>query len=216
MKIIRHSSIAFVIGLGLVSGARGQIYSVNAVGYINYSFHAGDQLFGNELWSGNNNLNFLFMPELVPNGTTISLWDSQTRSYLAPSVFNQGSRWSIDYSLAPGVGALMHAPSAFGNTFVGEVVGYDFVAEAAIPPTPPGDGTFLLACRVPFNSSTFEQTIGRVPHEGDSVTRLDNLTGAYFTGVHLMGVRLTGADLTGVHLMGVHLAGVYLIGVHLL
>jgi hypothetical protein len=182
MKIIRHSTIVFIFAWGLTCAARAQVYSVNAVGYINSTFRAGDQLFGNQLANEDNNtLNVLFAPAAVPNGTTISLWNSQSGSYLPPSVFDLGSGWSINYSLEPGVGALMHAPSPFNDIFVGEVVGYDVIAEAAIPPTPPGDGTFLLACRVPFTSASFEQTIGRAPREGDSVTRLDNLTGTYFS-----------------------------------
>jgi hypothetical protein len=34
---------------------------------------------------------------------------------------------------------------------------------------------------VPYSAASFEQTIGRTPREGDSVTRLDSLTGAYFS-----------------------------------
>jgi len=180
MKIIEHLFLGLMLGLGSSVAGKAQVIGVNIVGYINRNFTAGDHLFGNQLSNEGNNLNVLFSYN-VPNGTTISVWDSQSRSFLTPSIFNQDSGWSIDYSLAPGVGALMHAPSSFASTFVGEVVGLDAFGGGFIPPNPPGDGTFLLACRVPFSEANFDQTIGRLPREGDSVTRLDSLTGGYLT-----------------------------------
>lgn len=172
--------LATILGLGFWIPGYSQVVSINAVGYINWTFRQGDQLFGNQLLADRNNLNAL-LPNNVPAGTTISVWDSQSRSYLAPSVYSPASGWSIDYVLMPGIGALMHAPADFVSTFVGEIVGFDFFSNSVIPPTPPGDGMFLLACRVPLTGANFYNVIGRAPQEGDSVTRWDNLTGTYFS-----------------------------------
>ena len=71
-----------------------QVYSQGVVGYVNYGFSPGANLFANPFQQGGNILSEIFT-EPPPNGTTISLWNPSTSSFSAGSVFNDGS-WSVD------------------------------------------------------------------------------------------------------------------------
>jgi hypothetical protein len=172
----------FTLALAGRFAAFGQIFSVNIVGYINHTFAQGGSLFGNQLANGDNTLNVLFgAAPAIPDGTSISVWDPAAGNFLAPSIYSQASGWSINYALPPGVGARIQAPAAFTITFVGAVVGYDLASGTVILPAPPPNGLQLLASRTPLEPALFEYSMGRAPREGESVTRLDPLTGTYFT-----------------------------------
>src|SRR5450631_2560876 len=74
------------------------------VGYVNSIFKPGENLFNNPLDDGSDTLNDLF-DYPIPNGTTISLWNSTTSSFGTTSIYSGGS-WSINLTLRPGTGAL--------------------------------------------------------------------------------------------------------------
>jgi hypothetical protein len=119
----------------------------------------------------------------VPDGSILTKWDSQAHQFLPSSIFSGGS-WSINYDLAPGAGALFHATAAFTNTFVGTVlVGPGGGPGDITPPTPPvlGSGLFLLSSLFPASGRTFQNMIGRDPHEGEWVRLLDTASQTYFT-----------------------------------
>ena len=96
--------------LGAGQSALAQIY-----GYMPENFSVGDNLFCNPLDAtgdsgGSNTLDFITVgngwSNVIPNGTTVQLWDPNTRQYTAPSVFSASSQsWSIDYPMAIGQGA---------------------------------------------------------------------------------------------------------------
>ena len=162
-------------------------YSVNIVGYVNVPIVAGGQLIANPLDYGPNSISVI-MPN-VPDGTMLTLWDSFTQQFLADSMFNVGSGWTIDYSLEVGMGALVTAPTGFTQTFVGSVLqGPDTTPADYDPPTPPalGPGLYLLSSLGPLPDRTFQDIVGRSPVEGEFVRRLIPGTDVYsettFTG----------------------------------
>ena len=124
-----------------------------------------------------NNTLDLVLPSGVPGGTTIKEWDPISDAYTTLSVFNSQSGWSINYTLAPGDGAVLNAPSAFNVTFWGIVLDdfEEFVynegnpASDWLPPAINTPGTFLLSCEVPIDQAPFQQVVGRDPLDGESV-----------------------------------------------
>jgi hypothetical protein len=172
-----------------------------STGYVNFGFQPGDNWFGNPLTASPNHLSGLI--PTAPAGTTVSLWDSAANHYAPASTWN-GSIWSTDLLLNPGTGALLHTPSSFVNTFVGEVLDFDGslwgggAFHSPVPFAGPS-GTYLFSCMTPvalsghvFDSAhnafdVFGSIIGRAPHTGEQVTTLDALTQAYATTTFLGG-----------------------------
>lgn len=79
--------------------AQTNVYSANVVGYYNRAMSSGDNLIANQFRSGNDTLNNL-LAYGVPDGTTLTKWDSVANAFLPISVFNASTtNWSINYSL---------------------------------------------------------------------------------------------------------------------
>lgn len=170
----------FLVVVSILSAqAQSNIFSVNVVGYVNHIFGPGDSLFSNPLVAPTNNtLVNLFSPSVVPDGTTISLWNPSTLSFDTTSIFNSGF-WSINFTLNPGTGARLTTPSAFTNTFVGNVQNHDggpFTDPLTLPPLFGGpNGIYLLADKAPVaNTGTniFLNILGRLPNVGEQVITL--------------------------------------------
>ena len=137
-------------------------------------------MFGNSFdSSGSNMLSRIFQG--APNGTTVATWDPITLQYRTPSVFN-GTSWSIDYDLFPGIGALLHTTSQFTNVFAGTLLQGPGPNEfnPPIPPVRP-PGLLLIGNDFAGGSRTFQSLIGRAPRDGEYVTSLDELTQTYST-----------------------------------
>jgi hypothetical protein len=164
------------------------VFSVNSVGYVNYTFQPGANLFGNPLDATVNDLNTLF--PTAPDGTSVRLWHPATQQYLSPSFF-VGGAWTMNLALLPGTGALLTTPSLFTNTFVGTVLNADgsaYTGGAIIPPPAFGgpNGLHLLSSKIPLALpaspyEAFNLIIGRAPQAGESVARLDAATQTFFT-----------------------------------
>ncbi|HTL71703.1 MAG TPA: PEP-CTERM sorting domain-containing protein [bacterium] len=169
--IVRLLVTAFI-----VQSASAQVYSGNVVGYANHMFVAGNNLFANPLEASANTLSVLFNPATVPDGTIISLWNPTTDSYDTSATLS-GGIWSLDLTLNPGTGALLNAPTAFLNTFVGYVDNHDGSAYDGFalspPPTFSGpDGLYLLSDKAPVantGSDIFLNILGRLPNLGEQV-----------------------------------------------
>jgi hypothetical protein len=98
-----------------------QVYSVNMVGYINQSVPAGYSAIANHLNNSPDNrvTSLLTAP---PDGTRIYKFNPTTGGFIFIQ-FIDGA-WEGDdttITLGPGEGAFVFAPSAFTQTFVGEV-----------------------------------------------------------------------------------------------
>lgn len=176
----------------------------NIVGFVNYQFQAGANLFGNPLLSTNDTVSTLF--QTAPVGTTISLWDPITLQYSQSSTYN-GSAWSVNLTLNPGTGALLTTPSSFLNTFVGSVPdasGGVYDGTNLNPPSPFGgpSGLYLWSSKfpasLPLNTGTeivptntlydaFTLLVGRSPQEGEAVWRYNRNTVQFEVTTFLSG-----------------------------
>lgn len=186
MKFSLLLCIGFAANFNPITPASAQVYSVNIVGFCNREYPAGDNLIANPLSFSNNTLNSIFIAGL-PSGSTLSLWNTATARFLAPSIYTAGSGWSIDYSLSPGGGALLHLPTICTQTYVGEVLHIDS-SEGILPVPPPlrADGVYLLSTISPMDGGFYE-LIGRGAREGESVYYRDLGSMAYVTTTYRAG-----------------------------
>lgn len=149
-------------------------------GYINKSFYPVENWFAIQVTDGTNTLSHLFNPGVVPDGTSVSLWDPLSSTFTPASVFTSGSGWSIDYELDVGEGARLSTTTAFLNTFVGELIGPPELGP--YPHEGLGSGLYLLGNKLPYAkplSETFADIIGRAPVVGEQVTLVDGTTSTF-------------------------------------
>ena len=115
-----------------VATSMAQVYSVNAVGYVNLSLRPGLSLIANPLNGTNNNLNttLTLANDGSEDGTTIFKFDDASQNYKSPIQWISGFGWfsadpAEDYILNPGQGFfiqnLTSPPHNINVTFVGEV-----------------------------------------------------------------------------------------------
>lgn len=172
--------LAVLVSLSLLAkDAPAQVYGGNIVGYDNFFFKAGANLFENPFENSPNTLTNLFN-QAVPDGTTISLWNPTLAAFGAISTYLNGA-WTVDLMLEPGTGAKLDAPSAFTNTFAGVVLNHDgSVLSNPFGLTPPpvfagSDGTYLMGDRAPvadIGADIFLNIFGRLPNVGEQVATL--------------------------------------------
>jgi len=105
-----------VLGVAMVANSLAQVYSVNAVGYVNKTIPAGLSMIANPLSAPDNTLGALIPNAPIGcnfykfNGTSfdiatfIGVWDLAT------------------LTLAPGEGGFINTTDPFTNTFVGDVM----------------------------------------------------------------------------------------------
>src|SRR5688572_23375944 len=105
-----------------------QVYSVNAVGYVNVSVDAGDlAVLGVPLNGTNNQLNTTMPLPLGSDGATIYRFDVGLQNYLDPINWFDGFGWFSPTdptpTVNPGEGVWFHNTTAgsIAITFVGEV-----------------------------------------------------------------------------------------------
>ena len=168
-------SLAFALGLLIAPLVQADVYSVNVVGYVNHTFAPGDNLFVNPLVASTDNSLSSIFSSVIPDGTTVSLWNASTLSFDVTSTYGSG-QWSLNLILDPGTGARLTAPSAFMNTFVGSVLSHDggpYADPLTLPSPYAGpNGIFLLGDKTPVTSSgtdIFLNIIGRLPNVGEQV-----------------------------------------------
>jgi hypothetical protein len=198
MKIIRILSLAVICSC--VSAADGQaVYSGNIVGYINQPFYTGTNYIANQLANGDDSLNTIFQPGVVPEGATFTEWNPVTQAFLPASTYDTVTGWSLNYTLTYGQGGVFDSPSPFINTFTGSVwPGFDPIHNTFTPPLVTGSGLMMLSCYVPVADATFYDVVGRDPLNGDSVTLLDAATQMYSTTTFTGGSWNNGAPLLDV------------------
>jgi hypothetical protein len=187
-----------LLGAAFSSFAQTNVTSINVVGYINLTLYPGDNLIANQLnfyaTGRTNRINDIL--HNVPSGSTYTMWDFSTQSYLPVSAFD-GTTWSINYQLELSQGALVHCPTLATNTFVGDVVAYsNLIPEFGGPVWQPNyaDGLHLLSSPVPVAASMstlFYFVTGRSARQGENVTLLDPATQSYLTTTY---DSLTGWD----------------------
>jgi len=182
MKSMLQKLAVFFISSLLIIG------SVNAQGgYVNTPFAPGSTLFANPLQTTSNTLSNLFAGG-VPNGTTVSLWNSTALGYDITSTYSGGS-WSLNLTLNPGTGARLTTTGTFTNTIVGVALNHDGGPLPLSGPTQPPvyagpNGLFLLGDKAPVGATgndIFLNIFGRAPTVGEQVIKLSS-TSTYLGG----------------------------------
>jgi hypothetical protein len=203
--ILKRSVLSTLLAVSIAAVAATAWADGTIYGIMPESFAQGDNLFCNPLdnslgGGSTNGLNDITVNNgwgnVIPEGTTVQLWDTASRQYTAPSTFHTATgQWDINYTLPLGSGAKLHAPAAFTNKFVGYIQephydGWGNVTQgglnpntfAFVPPPPiNAPGVYLLSCVVPLPAKTFQEIVGRDPLVGETVRRLDPQTQTYST-----------------------------------
>jgi hypothetical protein len=123
---------AAMMAAGLASSmAQSNVYSLNVVGYVNYTFKGG-QLFtltANPLNSSSNTLAGVFGTGSpltgLPAGSQVQVWDYAAQDFVPYTKTPVGSGWGANATvpIVPGKGVFVKITGAdYTNTYVGEVL----------------------------------------------------------------------------------------------
>lgn len=162
--------ITAALGAAGVASAIAQVYSVNAVGYVNLTARAGFNLWNNPLDAKADNTVAKLLPGL-PEGSIVYTYDGANFKL---------NTWELDEwsfpndTLVPGQGFFLRLPPGAPNTtitFVGEVM------QGALS-TPLVAGFNLVGSKVP-QAGGIQTDLGFVPGDGDVVYKFDTATGNY-------------------------------------
>jgi len=166
---MRTQLILTTAALGLASlGASAQVYSVNAVGYVNLSLPAGSKLVlvANQLNNGDNKLKTVI--PTATEGTLVYTYAQAGGFSTAGFEFNE---WSANPSVGPGVGFFASSPTAATITLVGEVP-QGTLATALLA------GLNLVSSQVP-QAGKLATDLKYTPGEGDIVYQWDAAAQGY-------------------------------------
>jgi hypothetical protein len=195
--------ILALIGLSLVEAcSKALAQTCNVTGFVDATYKLGYNLISNPLQTTNHHLSVLFGN--APDGTTLWLWDPGSRTFDPISTYLTGQGWTADFAFDPGQGALLYAPVAFTNTFVGVIMepdGSPFCPDGPfILPAPFAGptGAYLLSSKLAATlsgSNAFQLILGREVQEGEQFTWLDAATQTYHTTMFLRGVWSNGEPM---------------------
>jgi len=132
--------LAAVLGAASVATSSAQVFSQNAVGYVNKAFPTGFTLFANPLNNTAPNGNTL--SNLFPSAPLFANFYKWTGSGFNIATFTPGGWDQPNLTLTPGEGAFFNTDTAFTNTFVGDVMQGNLV-------NPIGTGFSIKSSQVP-------------------------------------------------------------------
>jgi hypothetical protein len=177
--------LSAAIGAALAPTAMAQVYSVNAVGYINLPEIAPGNfaIIANQLDNGAGNMLSDLIP-VAPEGTVVYAWDVSGQQYLPVTFDEYEGGWIpattaglIDLSPGKAVFVLAPAGAALNITFVGDVP--QAQAGGTLQTTYPTDGGFaLIASQVP-QAGNLVTALKYTPADQDVVYRFDVPTQQY-------------------------------------
>ena len=117
-ECIHNIAIAIVASLPLTA-LRAQVFSINAIGYVDASFVAGSNLVANPLFAGDNTVSNLFRG--VPDGTSFLPWNRAAATFGPTNRYSSGSGWTEPgATLVAPEGGFLVLPSATKISFVGQ------------------------------------------------------------------------------------------------
>jgi len=154
--------------VGLSTSMAQQVFSVNAVGFVNVDVPRGLSMIANPLVAPTNTIAALFSS--AADGTTIYKYNGTQFSI---NTFDLGEWGNPNDTLVPGEGAFIRNTSqaAFQVTFVGEVK-----QGALTHPIP--QGLSIQSSEVP-QSAKVAADLGFPATDGDTIYQYDNAAGAY-------------------------------------
>jgi hypothetical protein len=170
-KIMRTKTLLLTAALsavGLTSSTAQQVFSVNAVGFVNVSVPKGFSMIANPLNAPTNTIPVLFAG--VPEGTTLYKFDGTSYSV---NVLDLGEWTTPAQTLVPGEGAfiLNSTAAAFTVTFVGEVM------QGALSNPLPANFS-IKSSQVP-QTGALVSVLGFPAAEGDTIYQFSNASNSY-------------------------------------
>ena len=139
-----------------IASSMAQVYSVNAVGYVNTDLLPGFNLISNPLTAADNSVAALFGDSL-PEGTIVYKFNGNG---FDTAQFEFEEWTNGDMTVVPGEGMFVRVPTATTITFVGEVPQGDL--SMAVP-----TGFSIRSSQVPQAGTIVE--LGYTPSEGDII-----------------------------------------------
>jgi hypothetical protein len=171
-KVFLLAAAVFAVG---ASTTMAQVYSANAVGYVNLTLPPGFSLIANPLDNTNNGINNLFAG--LPNQTRVYRFNANQTYTIATKL---GAVFNNNLVMDPGEGFFIQIPGAasVNVTFVGEVMQGNLV-------NPLLAGAYQIkGSQVPQalpagrpNQAPADQTLGFPAAVGDRIFLFDNVTG---------------------------------------
>jgi len=167
-----------------VATSMAQVYSVNAVGYVNVTLDPGYNLVSNPLNAADNTVANLFknISPSVPSGLAVYVFDESTGGFFQqaqwspiPGVGFGTTNPTVTKTVPPGTGVFIFDPDSTGQrtlTFVGEVM-----QGTLSNPLPVGFS--IRANQVPQAGSP--DTFGLPGTPGDRLFKFNKATGGYDT-----------------------------------
>lgn len=182
---------AAVSAVGIATSL-AQVYSVNAVGYVNVTVPANGPfaIIANPLNGTNNDLNTILPLPDAADGTTIYAFDTASQSYTSYG-FITGLGWLPTREFAPGEAFFIQANNSAGSTlnltFVGEVPQGHLVNSIAASPL------FSLKSSVVPQSATLGEegapnTLNFPAEDGDTVYTFNVAGQSYESAGFISGV----------------------------
>jgi hypothetical protein len=167
------------LGAAGVASALAQVYSVNAVGYVNVTAKPGFNLLNNPLDAGANNTVKALMPADLPDGSIVYTYDGVKFDL---NTYEFGEWTNPNAVLAPGTGFFLRLNGTADKTitFVGEV-------KQGTLTTPLIAGFNLVGSQVP-QDGPIQTILGFVPNEGDVVYNWNTGSGSYGLSTYEFGV----------------------------
>jgi hypothetical protein len=183
---MRTKTLLLTAALGLLGAVSSfaQVYSVNAVGYVNKSIAtAGYLLVENPLNNGNNQVDTI-LPG-APDGSIISGWDGALQDFRDPLSSIGGAWFNVDFSpatavYAPGEGFFLYlAADNTTVTFIGDVPQGNLS-------NPLIAGYNLVGSQVPQSASFDVLGVSAVSSDGDLAQFWDVANQDYFQPVQFL------------------------------
>jgi hypothetical protein len=116
---------AALLAAGLATSVAQQVYSVNAVGYVNVTLATGYNLLANPLNGTNNNVSTII--PTAPDGSSLFKWNGAAQQFAQADTYFTGLAW-VDgdtnpstNTISPGEGFFIQVSGPSTITFVGEV-----------------------------------------------------------------------------------------------
>jgi hypothetical protein len=180
---IKAILVTAALGGAMVGSASAQVYSANAVGYVNMTIPLGFSIIANPLnGSPDNDINtVLLLPESAEN-TTVFRFNADTQAFGDGITYFAGFGWfSPDPDpaasvITPGEAFFINCPAPVDVTWVGEVPQGNLSN-----PLPNGGGFSIRSSQVPQTAQLGAPGIGlNFPSiDNDNVYIFDNASGTY-------------------------------------
>jgi hypothetical protein len=177
------------------SASMAQVYSVNAVGYVNVSVPAGQlEIFANPLNATNSLIGTVLALPDSADGTAVYAFDVPTQNYIAEN-FIGGLGWLPGTTaLPPGDGFFIQAPNsgAVNITFVGEVPQGHLVTPLPGPALVALKGSMVPQSARLGDTVTPAGTLAFPSEDGDAVFSWDVVGQTYKTDNYIGGLGWLG------------------------